>query len=109
VGKPSIEENMTTRDVTPHECRLRDLTYSAVIMVDIKFRKEKTTVTKKGVAIGRMPIMLRSSKCVLSGKTPAQLAKAGECEIDSGTQKFFCQTGSCAHSSLRRLLYCERC
>ncbi|KAF3814496.1 hypothetical protein GH733_017654 [Mirounga leonina] len=39
------------------ECRLRDMT---------------------------MPIMLRSSNCVLTGKTPAEFAKLNECPLDPG-------------------------
>ena len=31
-----------------------------------------------------MPIMLRSSNCVLTGKTPSEMAKLNECPIDSG-------------------------
>ncbi len=31
-----------------------------------------------------MPIMLRSSRCVLRGKTDAELAKANECPHDPG-------------------------
>ena len=31
-----------------------------------------------------MPIMLRSSNCILTGKTPAELAKLNECPIDPG-------------------------
>eukprot|EP01052_Picozoa_sp_SAG31_P054234 SAG31_NODE_14323_length_814_cov_0.720280_1_plen_192_part_10 len=36
------------------------------------------------VEIGRMPIMLRSSHCVLKGKDEAGLAKLKECPYDSG-------------------------
>lgn len=32
----------------------------------------------------RMPIMLRSSNCVLTGKTASQLAKLNECPYDPG-------------------------
>ncbi len=32
----------------------------------------------------RMPIMLRSSNCVLTNKTPAEMAKLNECPIDPG-------------------------
>lgn len=32
----------------------------------------------------RMPIMLRSSNCVLTGKTPAEFAKLNECPLDPG-------------------------
>jgi len=36
------------------------------------------------VSICRMPIMLRSSKCHLTGKNAAELARANECPIDRG-------------------------
>ena len=35
----------------------------------------------------RMPIMLRSSNCVLTGKSPAELASLNECPIDPGWLK----------------------
>lgn len=35
----------------------------------------------------RMPIMLRSSNCVLTGKTPMEFAKLNECPLDPGIQK----------------------
>jgi len=38
---------------------------------------------KSGV-VYRMPVMLRSSKCQLAGKSTAELAKANECPLDPG-------------------------
>lgn len=35
-----------------------------------------------------MPIMLRSSNCVLTGKTPAEFAKLNECPLDPGRCDF---------------------
>lgn len=35
-----------------------------------------------------MPIMLRSSNCVLAGKTPAEFAKLNECPLDPGRCDF---------------------
>ena len=32
-----------------------------------------------------MPIMLRSSNCVLTGKTPVELAGLNECPLDAGS------------------------
>jgi len=32
----------------------------------------------------RMPVMLRSSKCQLTGRSTAELAKANECPLDPG-------------------------
>lgn len=37
----------------------------------------------------RMPIMLRSSNCVLTGKTPAEFGKLNECPLDPGNKLFF--------------------
>ena len=37
----------------------------------------------------RMPIMLRSSNCVLTGKTPAEFAKLNECPLDPGMCDFW--------------------
>lgn len=85
MGKPSIDQDLITRDITPHECRLRDLTYAAPIFVDVEYIRGKQLVTRRNVLIGRMPIMLRSSHCVLSGATEAELARMKECPLDPGT------------------------
>ena len=70
VGDPTMDEDsFQTKAITPFQCRLRDCTYSAPIMVDISFvRGENTVVTKHRQQIGRIPIMLRSEKCVLTNK-----------------------------------------
>lgn len=41
-------------------------------------------VKRRGEPIGRLPIMLRSNKCVLKDKTHAQLADMTECPLDPG-------------------------
>lgn len=85
VGSPRIEENMVGYEVTPQECRLRELTYAAPIMVDVEYTRGRQIVARKGIVIGRMPIMLRSSRCVLSRqKTDQEFAKVGECPLDPG-------------------------
>jgi DNA-directed RNA polymerase III subunit RPC2 len=77
VGAPSSEEgfNQLNEKITPHECRLRDMTYSAPIVVDIEYTRGNQRVLRHNLTIGRMPIMLRSSKCVLKDQPPAQMAK----------------------------------
>ncbi|EON61783.1 DNA-directed RNA polymerase III subunit RPC2 [Coniosporium apollinis CBS 100218] len=70
--------------ITPNECRLRDMTYAAPIVVDVEYRRGMTKIRRRNVRIGRMPIMLRSSKCVLSGVSPANMNTLGECMIDPG-------------------------
>lgn len=85
VGEPNLEEEaFVTSNVTPFQCRLRDCTYSAPLFVNVRYTRQRQIVTKNGVQIGRIPIMLRSEKCVLSGKSPEELAAMKECEYDPG-------------------------
>ncbi|KAI0748815.1 hypothetical protein BC629DRAFT_1599124 [Irpex lacteus] len=72
------------KSITPHECRLRDTTYAAQIIVTIQYTRGKQLVRRPGVNIGRLPIMLRSNKCVLSGQSEASLARMNECPLDPG-------------------------
>lgn len=86
VGKPDIDEGVLTgtKPTTPNECRLRDLNYSAPVFVDIEYMRGQEKVIRKGLCIGRIPIMLRSKNCVLHGKTNHQLIKLKECPNDPG-------------------------
>ncbi|XP_011873023.1 PREDICTED: DNA-directed RNA polymerase III subunit RPC2 [Vollenhovia emeryi] len=85
VKMPEIQDtSTTTRSTTPHECRLRDLNYSAPICVDIEYLRNNERVIRKNLVIGKMPIMLRSSKCVLANKSESELAKMNECALDPG-------------------------
>lgn len=85
VGMPDVEEGYNiTKPISPHECRLRDMTYSAPITVDIEYTRGNQRIVRNNLPIGRMPVMLRSSNCVLSGKTPSEMAKLNECPIDPG-------------------------
>lgn len=70
--------------VSPQECRLRDTTYAAPIQVDFEYLRGRQRVRKIGVCIGRMPVMLRSSKCVLSNKSPGEMTVLNECPLDPG-------------------------
>jgi DNA-directed RNA polymerase III subunit RPC2 len=85
IGFPDrTDPDAIDKNVTPHECRLRDTTYSAPILVTIQYTRGKKIVKRPNVNIGRIPIMLRSNKCVLTGKDEAQLAKMSECPLDPG-------------------------
>lgn len=64
VGSPRYHHNYREEIVSPHECRIRDLTYAAPIIAKIKYTMGSKECEKK-VLLGEMPIMLRSSKCVL--------------------------------------------
>lgn len=85
IGLPDrTDPDAIDKSVTPHECRLRDTTYSAPILVTIQYTRGKKIVKRPNVNIGRIPIMLRSNKCVLTGKSEALLAKMKECPLDPG-------------------------
>ena len=90
VGRPCRNDEwrawstQTYSDVTPNECRLRDLTYAAPILVDVSYPRNGRRMFRKGVTIGRLPIMLRSSKCVLAGKSESEMARLKECPLDPG-------------------------
>ncbi|KAJ9625484.1 uncharacterized protein PV06_01771 [Exophiala oligosperma] len=90
VGRPSrfdehyVNDSKNESTVTPNECRLRDMTYSAPIFVNVRYTKSKMAYRRRGMLIGRMPIMLRSSKCVLAGKSEAEMCAMDECPLDPG-------------------------
>lgn len=84
VGRPTQTDDLVRTTVTPHECRLRDTTYSATVTVDIRFTRGDDLVVTKNMPVGQIPIMLRSANCVLTGKSDAELAKLGECPLDPG-------------------------
>ncbi|SPO32397.1 probable DNA-directed RNA polymerase III, 130 KD subunit [Ustilago trichophora] len=85
VGEPRrYDGDALQRPITPHECRLRDITYSAHIFVNIEYTRGGKIIRRKNVPIGRIPVMLRSNKCVLSNKSEKELAKLSECPLDPG-------------------------
>ncbi|EEB05618.1 DNA-directed RNA polymerase III complex subunit Rpc2 [Schizosaccharomyces japonicus yFS275] len=85
VGQPvRTDLDAIQHSISPHECRLRDLTYGANIFVDIEYTRGRQVVRRRNVPIGRMPVMLRSNKCVLYGKSEKELAALNECPLDPG-------------------------
>lgn len=56
----------------------------APIYVNVRYTRGRQIVIKRKVMIGRMPIMLRSERCMLRNKTERQLAAMKECPYDPG-------------------------
>ena len=87
---PSVtEDTRVLRGFFPGEARQRDLTYDSPIYATVKETLEiegkETEVNEHvRVVLGRIPIMLRSSKCYLTNMTPAERISAMECEYDQG-------------------------
>ncbi|OBZ74954.1 DNA-directed RNA polymerase III subunit RPC2 [Grifola frondosa] len=75
--------NKVTSDVDPRFW----LKYTDIVCADSRYypvheREERRSAAN--VNIGRLPVMLRSNKCVLTGRTEAQLARMTECPLDPG-------------------------
>ena len=68
MGQPQVEEDYITGSITPQQCRLRDMTYSAPISVNVEYTRGKEIVVRQGrdgagaVNIGRIPLMLRCDR-----------------------------------------------
>ncbi|XP_013632372.1 PREDICTED: DNA-directed RNA polymerase II subunit 2-like [Brassica oleracea var. oleracea] len=94
LSKPMMtESDGETATLFPKAARLRNLTYSAPLYVDVSKRVikkghdgEEVTETQDftKVFIGKVPIMLRSSYCTLFQNSEKDLTELGECPYDQG-------------------------
>ncbi|GFE52759.1 DNA-directed RNA polymerase III [Babesia ovis] len=92
VGEPYMSENNNKPILlTPQLCRMRDITYSAPMYVDVEYYNGEGVASKR-VEIGRLPVMLRSCVCALSGgsRNGEEVdnfeisSRLGECPYDPG-------------------------
>jgi DNA-directed RNA polymerase II subunit RPB2 len=91
----TFENNGATKIMFPHEARIRNFTYASTMTIDINLKivrrsgenlESITTEFKKipGIHIGKLPIMLRSSICVLNQYKNMNSNTTGECRYDPG-------------------------
>jgi len=93
---PQIHENNgATKIMFPQEAKLRNFTYASTMTVDLQIQyivrnteqmDSPTVITRNlpKINIGKMPIMLKSSICVLNQNRHIQPALTGECPMDCG-------------------------
>ena len=93
---PQIHENNgATKIMFPQEAKLRNFTYASTMTVDLDIKyiirdtenMDKPKIINKvlpKINIGKMPIMLKSSICVLSQNKHINSKYTGECSMDSG-------------------------
>jgi len=93
---PQIHENNgATKTMLPQEAKLRNFTYASTMTVDINIqyvirntdnmdapRTIEKTLPK--INIGKLPIMLKSSVCVLTQNPHISHEYTGECSMDCG-------------------------
>ncbi len=85
VGKPEITEaDGSKRDVYPMEARLRKLSYSAPIYLEVSAHIDGIQRESFKLQIGNLPIMLKSQFCHLNGLSKEDLMKHGEDPNDPG-------------------------
>ena len=89
------ENNGATKLMFPQEARLRNFTYASSMTVDANIKyitrtgenlENVQTFHKSitGINIGKMPIMLKSSICILNQYSHISHAETGECAYDAG-------------------------
>ncbi|KAK7064066.1 DNA-directed RNA polymerase subunit beta [Favolaschia claudopus] len=105
LSRPTVTEaDGTVVPVFPQEARLRNLTYSAPLYIEMKHRvlvgredpegmpgdiaweteQDNNPEDTTKVGIGKVPIMLRSTFCILRGLQDQDLYDLNECPYDSG-------------------------
>lgn len=85
IEKPQIvEADGSKRDVYPSEARLRSLTYSAPIYLDISTHIDGVQRESFRTQIGKLPIMLKSKYCHLNKLNKEELIEKGEDPNDMG-------------------------
>ena len=96
IYRPQIHENNgATKLMFPQEARLRNFTYASNMTIDINIKyiirsgenlENIQTMYKflPKIHIGKIPIMLRSSVCILSHYKHVHSDVTGECKMDPG-------------------------
>jgi len=84
IDRPNIiEADGSSHQITPAEARLRGLTYSAPINLEITI-KQTGQLESHNVEIGRIPIIIKSDICNLVGMDKAQLIENYIDPLDPG-------------------------
>jgi DNA-directed RNA polymerase subunit B len=85
VGAPRIiESSGAPHEIFPLEARLRNLSYSAPIYLEMSEIREGRAHPPEKVHIGDVPVMLKSRICNLSQLDPHELSARGEDPLDPG-------------------------
>ena len=66
IPKPFVyDEYRKIINITPHECRMKNLTYSSPIYVSLIYLENGTPQYIDGIILANIPIMIRSNSCTL--------------------------------------------
>ncbi len=85
IGEPSVRESDgSIRKILPMEARIRSLTYSAPMYVEMKSILNGVESNPVFVHFGDLPVMVKSKVCPLSRMDRLELIRAGEDPDDPG-------------------------
>ncbi len=85
IEKPNvIEADGSKREIYPSEARLRALTYSSPIYLEVSAYVDDVQRESFVTMIGKLPIMLRSKYCHLNGLKKEELITKGEDPDEAG-------------------------
>tara|TARA_Y100000034_G_scaffold134695_2_gene203884 strand:- start:3083 stop:4594 length:1512 start_codon:yes stop_codon:yes gene_type:complete len=85
IKKPIITEaDGSERPLYPSESRMRNLTYSAPVFLEVALIIDGKERDRAEVQIAEIPVMVKSHLCYLSELTREQLVERGEDPIDPG-------------------------
>lgn len=84
VSRPVITEaDGSSSMINPAEARLRNLTYAAPVTLEITIKKDGQ-IDSEEVEIGKIPIMVRSSKCNSAGMSKEEMINSYIDPLDPG-------------------------
>lgn len=85
VGQPRVVEiDGSVSNILPLEARLRNLTYSSPLFLDMTIEERGVAVDSNRQHIGDLPVMVKSKLCALSKLSGSQLIEIGEDNRDPG-------------------------
>ncbi|MDG6963697.1 MAG: DNA-directed RNA polymerase subunit B [Nitrososphaerota archaeon] len=85
LGSPRVVEiDGSVSSILPMESRLRNLTYSAPILLEMTIEEEGLPRDTTRQHIGDLPVMVKSELCQLSNRSREQLIESGEDPNDPG-------------------------
>src|SRR5712692_5788000 len=85
LGSPRVVEiDGSVSSILPMEARLRNLTYSAPILLEMTIEEEGLPRDTTRQHVGDLPVMVKSELCQLSNRSKEQLIESGEDPYDPG-------------------------
>ena len=85
LGKPQVTEiDGSTSNILPLESRLRNLTYSSPLHVEMHIEESGVIRDSQLHFVGKLPVMVKSELCSLDNMAEDQLIASGEDPMDPG-------------------------